>query len=211
MKFSARLIKKVAGFTLDVEWEINREIVVILGASGSGKTMTLKLLAGLIKPDDGYIFLDGESLFDKSANIHLPPQKRILGYVFQNYALFPHMTVEQNIMFGATGIAKDKKQELVENMLKVFRLENFKTRFPSQISGGQQQRTAIARALIRNPRALLLDEPFSSLDNPLRIKMRECLKNLIKRFSIPTLLVTHDILEAYTLADRLLIYETLHR
>lgn len=207
MALSVKLVKKASSFTLDIELQAGAEIVVLFGSSGSGKTMTLKLIAGLMKPDDGYVRFDGEPVFDNVAQIDLPPQKRFLGYVFQNYALFPHLTVEQNIMFGAKGVASDKQSQLVENMLAAFRLENIRTRFPHQISGGQQQRTAVARALIRNPRALLLDEPFSALDNPLRIKMRECLKNLIKQFHIPILLVTHDILEAYTMADRLLIYE----
>ncbi len=206
MKLSVSLKKKVNGFTLDVQWEIGNESVVLFGYSGAGKSMTLQLLAGLMEPDDGFIYLDGEVLFDSSKKINLPPQQRTFGYVFQDCALFPHMTVKENIAFGIKGVSRSEKERRVEEMIETFRLEDIQNKMPSEISGGQKQRVALARALMRRPELLLLDEPFSALDNPIRLEMRRLLKDIRERFNIPIILVTHDLIEAYTMADRIIVY-----
>jgi molybdate transport system ATP-binding protein len=145
-------------------------------------------------------------LFDSQKHINKPPQRRNLGYVFQDLALFPHMTVRQNIAYGAAGLPRAQRRERVAEMLPIFHLEGLAEKFPAEISGGQKQRVALARSLIRRPQALLLDEPFSALDNPLRREMRQFLKQLHADFQIPVVLVTHDLVEAATLADILLIY-----
>ncbi len=206
MGLSVKLIKMVNGFTLDVEWEMDNELVVLFGYSGAGKSMTLQLIAGLLDPDDGYIRSDGGILFDSSLEMNMPPQKRSFGYVFQDCALFPHMTVKGNIAYGINGLDRFETEKRVSEMIKVFRLEGLEDKLPSEISGGQKQRVALARALIRRPDALLLDEPFSALDNPIRLEMRRLLKEIRHEFNIPVVLVTHDIFEAYTMADKIIIY-----
>jgi molybdate transport system ATP-binding protein len=179
---------------------------VLFGYSGAGKSLTLQMIAGLVRPDAGSIVLNERPLFDSSARFDLAPQKRSFGYVFQDLALFPHMTVEENILYGGHGIEREERQARVSTMINRFRLGNFKKKYPSQISGGQRQRVAFARALIRHPDALLLDEPFSALDAPLRAEMRELLRDVQREFMIPVVLVTHDREEALSLADRLIVY-----
>lgn len=206
MGLHVRLKKKVNGFKLDVKWEMGNELVVLFGYSGSGKSMTLQMITGLINPDEGFVVSDGDIFFDGEKGINLPPQRRPFGYVFQDLALFPHMTVEENIHYGANSFDKEERHKKTLEMIKVFKLDGLEDRFPSEISGGQKQRVAIARALIRQPEVLLLDEPFSALDNPLRLEMRGLLKDVRREFNIPIVLVTHDIIEALTMADRLIIY-----
>jgi len=206
MGLSVSLKKKVKGFTLDAAWEIGDELAVLFGYSGSGKSLTLQMIAGLIRPDDGMIRLDSKTYFDNSAGIDDPPQLRAFGYVFQDLALFPHMTVFRNIIFGAPEIPKDEKVSRAKEMIEAFKLTGLEDRYPSEISGGQKQRAAFARALIRQPDALLLDEPFSALDHPLRLEMRGFLQEVRKRFAIPVILVTHDFDEASFLADKIIVY-----
>jgi molybdate transport system ATP-binding protein len=206
MGLSLEVTKKVNGFRLEVDWQIGNELVVLFGYSGAGKSLTLQLIAGLLKPDAGRIAANGQVLFDSQERINRPPQRRNLGYVFQDLALFPHMTVRQNIVYGAMGLPRLARQQRVGEMLEIFHLEGLADKLPAEISGGQKQRVALARALIRRPRALLLDEPFSALDNPLRREMRQYLKKIHAEFQIPVILVTHDLLEAATLAETLFIY-----
>lgn len=206
MGLAVDVVKQVNGFRLEVDWQIANELAVLFGYSGAGKSLTLQLIAGLMQPDAGRITANGEVMFDSQKRINMPPQRRFLGYVFQDLALFPHMTVWQNIAYGGTGLNRVARQERVREMLKIFHLEGLAEKHPAEISGGQKQRVALARALIRRPRALLLDEPFSALDNPLRREMRQVLKQIHMEFSIPVILVTHDLLEAITLADTLFIY-----
>jgi molybdate transport system ATP-binding protein len=195
------------GFSLDVSWSMHSELVVLFGHSGAGKSLTLQTIAGISRQGGGYVKLNGRMLFNRAMGINLPPQQRSVGYVFQDLALFPHMTVRQNILYGAYGIDKSTARQKCAVMLELFRLNGQEDKYPHEISGGQKQRVAFARALIRKPDLLLLDEPFSSLDNPLRLEMRRCLMSVLKEdFCVPTVLVTHDVLEAYTLADRVLIY-----
>ncbi len=198
--------KRVNGFSLDACWEINNELAVLFGYSGAGKSLTLQMIAGLMKPDSGIIESNGNRYFDHARKIDIPAWNRCFGYVFQDLALFPHMSVAQNILFGANGVAKEEKMIRLGDMLEKFRLSGLEKKLPSEISGGQKQRVAFARALIRRPDVLLLDEPFSALDNPLRIEMRAFLLQVRKDFDIPVVLVTHDVFEAYTMPDTLIVY-----
>jgi molybdate transport system ATP-binding protein len=204
---SVKLKKKVNGFSLDVAWEIGDELAVLFGCSGSGKSMSLQLVSGLSEPDAGFVRVNGKTYFDSSDGIYAPPQERSIGYVFQDLALFPHMTVMKNILFGAAGVPGREKLSRAREMIGAFRLTGLEDRYPSEISGGQKQRVAFARALIRHPKALLLDEPFSALDNALRREMRRFLHEVRGRFRIPVILVTHDFDEAASLTERIIVYE----
>lgn len=206
MGLSLKLRKQVNGFRLEVEWAMENELAVLFGFSGAGKSMTLQLIAGLIQPDEGWIYSGDRTLFDSRSGINLAPQDRSIGYVFQNLALFPHMTVKGNVLYGTGGTKKKMKDEQVRKMMETFHLVGLESRYPSEISGGQQQRVALARALIRRPDLVLLDEPFSALDNPLRIEMQKFLKEVRREFNIPLLLVTHDLSEAFSLADKIIVY-----
>jgi len=206
MGLSVQVSKRLKGFTLDVSWAIGDELSVLFGFSGSGKSLTLQLIAGLMKPDGGFISANGTTYFDSDQAINLTPQQRSLGYVFQDLALFPHMTVRQNILFGARGVSEEERSRRYREMMEAFYLESLENKRPSEISGGQKQRVAFARALMRRPDVLLLDEPFSALDSPLRIEMRSFLKDLRKAFRVPVVLVTHDVIEAAALADSLIVY-----
>lgn len=206
MGLSVQVRKKLKGFTLDTSWKIGDELAVLFGFSGSGKSLTLQLIAGLMKPDSGLIAANGTTYFDSSHAVNLTPQQRSLGYVFQDLALFPHMTVRQNILFGAKGVSAEERTERYREMMEAFYLEPLENKRPSEISGGQKQRVAFARALMRRPDVLLLDEPFSALDTPLRIEMRAFLKDLRRAFRVPVVLVTHDAVEAAALADSIIVY-----
>lgn len=198
-------------FRLDVRLQSSSRRLVIVGPSGSGKSLTLKAIAGLLRPDAGHIRLDGHVLFDAAAGVHLPPQAREVAYVFQDYALFPHLTVRQNIAFSLAGGWVNPRQthqhEAVDYWLDAFQLGHLADQLPSELSGGQRQRTALARALVAKPRALLLDEPFSALDPTLRITMRGELDELQQRLQVPMVLITHDPEDAAVFGDHVL---TLH-
>ena len=181
-------------------------VTAILGPSGGGKTTILRCLAGLERPDRGTISLGGEIWFHSARHVHVPPERRGVGLLFQDYALFPHMTVERNILF-ALGDAGAAARTHVRQLLDEFQLTGLERRYPSQLSGGQQQRVALARAVSRAPRLLLLDEPLAALDAPTRDEIRRPLKLLLSRLGIPVLLVTHDRLDALSLADRVAIVE----
>lgn len=180
------------------------EFIALLGPSGCGKTTTLRCIAGLETPTEGEVLMDGERINDRQ------PHKREIGFVFQDYALFPHMTVAQNVGFGLRfrKIKKDKKevQSRVMNTLELVNLQGLEERYPSQLSGGQQQRVALARAIVIRPRILLLDEPLSNIDAALRQRMQIELKNLQQKIGITAIHVTHDQQEAFTLADRVALF-----
>ena len=198
--------KRVNGFSLDVSWEIGNELAVLFGYSGAGKSLTLKLVAGLMKPDSGIIESNGTVCFNSVSGIDLPPQNRSFGYVFQDLALFPHMTVRENILYGAKGVSINERAERLSGLINKFRIQGIEDKMPSEISGGQKQRVAFARAMIRRPEVLLLDEPFSALDLPLRIEMQDFLREIRQDFGVPVVLITHDPSEAGALADTMIIY-----
>ncbi|MGN1014027.1 MAG: sulfate/molybdate ABC transporter ATP-binding protein [Butyricicoccus sp.] len=203
MRLSVDIVKRFPNFTLQTAFEADMETLGLLGGSGSGKSMTLKCIAGVVRPDEGKIVLNGKVLFDSAARIDLPPQKRQVGYLFQQYALFPNMTVEQNIRCG---LPKERKKQPIADILKQFYLDGLERRYPAQLSGGQQQRTALARILVSNPAVLLLDEPFSALDTYLRGEMELMLAGLLREFDGPALLVSHNRDEIYHLCDRIAVY-----
>ena len=201
-------IKKDFGrFRLDAAFETDSGSVMgLLGASGCGKSVTLKCVAGIEKPDEGRIVLDGRVLFDSAKRIDLTPQQRRVGYLFQNYALFPNMTLAQNIAVGVRDRAKRK--ETVARLVKAFYLEGSEGKYPRQLSGGQQQRTALARILASEPEALLLDEPFSALDSYLKWQVELELAELLDTFPGPVLFVTHDRDEVHRLCGRVCVLDS---
>lgn len=200
--------KRLDSFLLKMNIEAKEETLALLGASGCGKSMTLKCIAGIEKPDKGRIVVDGITLFDSQKGINLPPQKRCLGMMFQNYALFPNMTVEQNIRAG-TKRERDKKErrQAVEEMMERFGLKKLANHYPHQLSGGQQQRTALARILISTPRALLLDEPFCALDNHLKFRLQQEVREVIRSFNKTVLLVSHDRDEVFGMAQSIAVID----
>jgi len=179
--------------------------VTLLAPSGCGKTTTLRLIAGLERPDPGLIEVDGEVLVSAPKGRFLPPEKRKTGMVFQSYAVWPHMTVYDNIAYPLMKEAKEKRDEMVRWAISLVRLEGLERRHPSQLSGGQQQRVVLARALVGKPRVLLLDEPLSNLDARLRVLMRGELKELQRKLNLTTIYVTHDQVEALSLSDRIFL------
>jgi molybdate transport system ATP-binding protein len=196
-------IKKA--FVLDVSFEMENELVVLFGPSGSGKTTLFKCISGIVEPDDGKIVMGSKVYYDKEKKINLSIQKRHLGYVFQNYTLFPHMSVRKNIECGLKGWEKETKEKRVMEVLDLLHIEELETRYPPQLSGGQKQRVALARAIAPKPEILLLDEPFSALDIAIRTEIAEKIKNLRIKIGIPLLFITHNLEEAFLLADKILV------
>ena len=192
-------------FGLAVQFGIEAQILALFGASGAGKTMTLNCIAGLLTPDDGSIRLNGRDLFHRVKGVNVPTRSRKIGYVFQNYALFPHLTVQENIGYGVRD--SHNAATRVNELLELTHLTELAARYPAQLSGGQQQRVALARALAPRPNLLLLDEPFSALDAPTRMQLRGELRDLQHEFKIPVIFVTHDLGEAYFLADQLAVID----
>jgi ABC-type sulfate/molybdate transport systems ATPase subunit len=205
MELIVDIKKKLHNFKLDVSFSFSNSILGILGESGSGKSMTLRCIAGLITPDEGKIILNGRTLFDSEAKINIPIKDRRIGFLFQNYALFPHMTVEKNIGYALKNLSFSERNRIIDEMLNIMQIENLRERYPHEISGGQQQRAALARALAVNPEALLLDEPFSALDNHLRSIMLKQMTNTLSEYKGVTLFVTHNLEEAYELCNNLII------
>ena len=199
--------KQLDGFTLDVEWSAGDGVAALFGPSGAGKTLTLQCLAGLVRPDAGRIVMGDDVLFDAAAGIDVAPQRRRVGYVFQGYALFPHLTVRGNVGFGLRGRARAGRRRREEEVLARLGLEPYAERYPRELSGGQRQRVALGRALATDPALLLLDEPLSALDLPLRQALRDELGAILADWGIAAVLVTHDLTEAYRLGDRIVVYE----
>ena len=206
MSLQADIKKRFSGFTLEVSLRTESGVLGILGASGSGKSMTLKCIAGIETPDEGRIVLNDRVLFDSEKKINLTPQKRNVGYLFQNYALFANMTVEANIAAGLK-CPEREKQEIVREMIRLFRMEGLEKRYPSQLSGGQQQRTALARILAYEPDVIMLDEPFSALDFYLKEQLQLQVKEVLKNYSGDALLVTHSRDEVYRFCENSLILD----
>ena len=205
VQLQRRLRHGAQTFQLHVAFALAQPHMALVGPSGAGKTQTLKLIAGMARPDAGRVAIGGRVLHDSAAGIALPARERRLGYVFQDYALFPHLTVRQNIGFalrrGWFNPARGADAPQVDRWVRAFHLQAIVDHYPHQISGGQRQRTALARALVTEPDALLLDEPFAALDRPLRQALRRELLDLRADVAVPTLLITHDDEDAELLAD----------
>jgi molybdate transport system ATP-binding protein len=207
----AWFVKRWAG-GVAVEADLRRpadsfSVTVLFGPSGCGKTTTLRCLAGLERPDQGRIALGEATWFDARRRVFRTPQQRDVGYLFQEYALFPHLTVAGNVGYGLAGLSRPERQRRVGDVLDRFALAGLQDRHPHQISGGEQQRAALARVLVRRPRLLLLDEPLSALDGPTREQLRPELRRLLAGFGVPVVLVSHDRVEALALADHLVVLD----
>ena len=206
MSLTVDIRKTLGAFRLDVSFGTDGDILGLLGASGCGKSMTLKCIAGIERPDEGRIELNGRVLFDSEARVDLPPQQRRVGYLFQQYALFPTMTVEKNVAAGARRLPRAERRAAVDAMLEKMQIPELAKKYPAQLSGGQQQRAALARILINEPEVLLLDEPFSALDAHLRDRMEQEVMAVLRDFGGDALIVSHDRDELYRMADRIAVY-----
>ena len=204
MALQVNIRKKFSGFELNVEFETDGGCMGILGASGCGKTMTLKCVAGIERPDHGRIVLNGKVLFDSDKGINLPARERRVGYLFQNYALFPTMTVDENLSIVLPG-HKKHKLPIVAEQIKRFQLEGLEKRYPSQLSGGQQQRVALARMLLYKPDMIMLDEPFSALDGFLKDTLQMEMLELIRDYAGDVLMVSHSRDEIYKFCDHMML------
>ena len=203
---NVRIKKTWREFGLDVNFQIpHKKVTALFGPSGSGKTSTLRIIAGLEMADDGTITHGEEAWFDKMKKINLIPQRRSTGFLFQDYALFPHLSVEKNVAFGIKGREKLKE---VKELISLVGLSGYEHCYPEQLSGGQKQRIALIRALARKPEILLLDEPLSALDMETRLRLQEDLKRIIQQFQTTTLFVTHDVTEVYKLADYVVVLDS---
>jgi ABC-type sulfate/molybdate transport systems ATPase subunit len=205
---SVAIRRRLEHFTLEVAFETAGGVTALLGPSGAGKTLTLRAIAGLLRPDSGHIALGRTSLFDSTANVNVPSRDRRIGYVFQQYALFPHLSVTDNVAYGLQAWPRDAQRVRVAEMLQVMDIGTLAGRRPRTLSGGQQQRVALARALAPKPDLVLLDEPLASLDLPLRQKLGAELRALHERTGIAMVLVTHDPDEAARIADRVVRVES---
>ncbi|OGQ52656.1 MAG: hypothetical protein A3J24_06935 [Deltaproteobacteria bacterium RIFCSPLOWO2_02_FULL_53_8] len=198
------LKKRFADFSIDISLALGSELLVLFGPSGAGKSLLMKLLSGILKPDEGSVNIDSQVIFDSRSRIDVPMRERRIGYVFQDYALFPHKTVLENIVYGAVG-SEEERSETVRGLVSLMRLGGLEGRYPNELSGGQRQRVALARTLAARPRILLLDEPFSALDYQVREKLRADLLTIHELFPITTILVTHDLEEAFMLGTRVAV------
>lgn len=199
------LKKSFEGFSIDISLSLNAELLVLFGPSGAGKSLLMKLVSGILKPDEGVVSIDSQVIFDSRSRSDVPMRERRIGYVFQDYALFPHKTVHENIAYGAHGGNDAEKAETVAGLVTLMRLGGLEGRYPHELSGGQKQRVALARTLAAKPRILLLDEPFSALDYQVREKLRADLLTIHELFPITTILVTHDLEEAFMLGTRVAV------
>ena len=211
MSLSVDIEKRLGKFVLRARFDTAGGVMGLLGASGCGKSMLLKCIAGIERPDKGRIVLNDRVLFDAKAHIDLPPRQRCVGYLFQNYALFPNMTVRQNILAGLCFEKNhEKREETLREAIRFFHLEGVERHKPHQLSGGQQQRTALARIMVNRPRLLMLDEPFSALDSHLREQLQLQIQELLRTFGRDTIMVTHDRDEAYRLCGRIAVMANGH-
>ena len=200
-----RLLSTTGDFNLKVSCRINKgQFVSIFGSSGAGKTTILRLIAGLIKQDSGSISVNNTIWFDATNRINLNPQKRKVGFVFQDYTLFPNMTVRENLEFA---LSKGQSKDVINELIETIELTDLQHRKPETLSGGQKQRVALARALVQKPRILLLDEPLSALDGEMRLKLQDYILKVHKKYNLTTLLVSHDISEVFKLSDHVIKLE----
>ncbi|MDR3592038.1 MAG: ATP-binding cassette domain-containing protein [Negativicutes bacterium] len=198
--------KQLADFTLQLEFAVDRNILVLFGPSGCGKTTTLRCIAGLLKPDAGRIACDGQVFYDGKAGVHVPPRARSIGYMFQDYALFPHMNVGKNIWYGVPQ-RSPRAEDMYRRLMGLLKIEQLEKRYSGDLSGGEKQRVALARALMAEPKILLLDEPLSSLDITTRLELQAELKKMQALWGIPFILVTHDPEEARAMGDQILFID----
>ncbi|WP_281636492.1 sulfate/molybdate ABC transporter ATP-binding protein [Flavobacterium marginilacus] len=204
-KISKKLQSASGEMILNLDFQVKEnDFVTLYGASGSGKTTTLQILSGLINPDKGIIKVNNAVWLDTNSKINLPPQKRKIGYVFQDYALFPNMSVRENLTFA---LEKGQDKTIVDELLQTMELVSLQHQKPNQLSGGQQQRVALARALVRKPDILLLDEPLSAIDTEMRLKLQDYLLEVHRKYNLTTILVSHDISEIYKLSDQVIVIE----
>lgn len=208
-KFYGRKNKKRGhpSFSMHCSFDAGSDFAVLFGCSGSGKTTALRCIAGLETPDAGTIKINDTLYFDSKKKVNLPPQKRKIGYMFQENALFPHMNVRKNIEFGLKDLRSADKTNRVNEMLDLTGIEELEFAYPDELSGGQKQKVALARALAPNPEILLLDEPFSSLDTIIKMRLRKELQIIQKRLRIPVIFITHDPVEAFTMADQMVVFD----
>lgn len=205
---SVSIKKRISpSFTLDVEFDAGNDAIALLGASGCGKSLTLQCIAGLLRPDSGRIILNDNVLFDSERGINLPPQKRRVGYLFQQYSLFPNMSVLQNIASGVRAKSKAEKRDIAMRQVAAMRLDGLENRRPHELSGGQRQRVALARALATEPQALLLDEPFSALDDYLKWQLELELADTMRAFGGTSVFVSHSRDEVYRLCNAVCVLE----
>ena len=207
MLLKVNIQKEIDGFFLNKEWQVDKgEVISLFGPSGSGKSITVKSITGLVSPDDGYIMMDDVYVFHKKESIDLPSRERRVGYVPQNYALFPHMKVRENITYAMKEKDKHEKDKMAKDLLQRVGLEEKWDKYPNQLSGGEKQRVAIIRALASNPKVLLLDEPFSAVDITVRNILRKEIKDFLTMLNIPVVLVTHDPEDVKVLATKVVDY-----
>ncbi len=207
MSVSVAVELTLPGFALRVEFEGGPGITALFGPSGAGKSLTLRSIAGLATPRTGRIVVSGRTLFDSAAGVDVPPRERRIGYLFQQYALFPHLSVERNVAYGLHAAPPAERARRVSELLSLVGLEGLERRRPGQLSGGQQQRVALARALAPRPDLLLLDEPFAAVDLRVRRRLRAELRRIQEATSTPMLLVTHDLAEVRQLSDSLVVLD----
>ena len=207
MRLFVDIEKKLGSFHLRTKLEVESEKLALLGASGCGKSMTLKCIAGIEKPDKGKIILDGVTLFDSEKHIDLPPQKRQVGYLFQQYALFPWKTVLENVEMNGKfkGVSKKQRREEAMEYIKLVGLEGFEKSYPAQLSGGMKQRVGIARAYATNSDIILMDEPFGALDAQTRYQMQEEILRIWEQKKVTIVFITNNVEEAVTLGDRIVL------
>jgi molybdate transport system ATP-binding protein len=203
LKLEKRLSEGNEGFEINIDHRIESgSLVAIYGVSGAGKTSLLRLISGLLSPDAGKVVVDENTWYNAEENINLPTQKREIGFVFQDYALFPNMSIRENIAYG---IPKNEKKEWIDELIQIIKLEDIQDRFPNTLSGGQKQRVALARALARKPSILLLDEPLSALDNKIRSELQDYILLMHKKLALTTFMVSHDIGEISKMADSVML------
>lgn len=204
-KISKKLQSASGEMILDLDFQVKEnDFVTLYGASGSGKTTTLQILSGLMNPDKGIVKVKDTFWLNTNSKINLPPQKRKIGYVFQDYTLFPNMSIQENLLFA---LEKGQDKAIVDELLQTMELVSLQHQKPNQLSGGQQQRVALARALVRQPDILLLDEPLSAIDTEMRLKLQDYLLEVHRKYSLTTILVSHDISEIYKLSDQVIVIE----
>lgn len=205
MSLYVDISKKLGGFHLKTQFSAQNEIMGLLGSSGCGKSLTLKCIAGIITPDEGEIILNDKILFSSKQKINLSPQKRNVGLMFQSYALFPNMSVEQNIGIGIEEKSEVQKKEIIKYYLELLQISDFKNKYPNQLSGGQQQRVALARMMAKNPDILMLDEPFSALDTELKFSIESEFLKILKIYNKSVIYVSHSIDEVYSYCENIAI------